>query len=70
MSDVSGFSHRDRLMARVEAAAEELAMRIHEYDEYIKSLDKGKDKRPEEQARAPPSDESMSDAPSDGSRVD
>lgn len=35
MRDVAGFSQRDRYIARIEAAAKELGMRIAEYDEYL-----------------------------------
>ncbi|KAJ3461679.1 hypothetical protein MRS44_010232 [Fusarium solani] len=37
MRDVTTLSRRDRLIARIESAAEELGMRIAEYDEYLQT---------------------------------
>ncbi|KAI9167460.1 Cell division cycle protein [Paramyrothecium foliicola] len=37
MGDVATFSRRERYIARIEAAAKELGMRIAEYDEYLRS---------------------------------
>jgi hypothetical protein len=37
MGDVSTFSKRERYIARIEAAAKELGMRIAEYDEYLRT---------------------------------
>ncbi|KAJ4314899.1 hypothetical protein N0V84_008665 [Fusarium piperis] len=37
MRDVTSLSRKERLLARIEAAAEELGMRIAEYDEYLQT---------------------------------
>ncbi|RMJ11479.1 hypothetical protein CDV36_008862 [Fusarium kuroshium] len=37
MRDVTTLSRRERHLARIEAAAEELGMRIAEYDEYLRT---------------------------------
>lgn len=37
VTDAVSLSRRDRLAARVESAAEELRMRIAEYDEYVRT---------------------------------
>ncbi|KAH7159950.1 hypothetical protein B0J13DRAFT_117262 [Dactylonectria estremocensis] len=53
MGDVVNFSRRERHLARIESAAEELGMRIAEYDEYLRTPEGiAEHQRAEEQARA------------------
>ncbi len=37
ITDVATFSRRDRFLARIEAAAKELGMRIAEYEEFLRT---------------------------------
>ncbi|KAL7918921.1 hypothetical protein ACQKWADRAFT_302670 [Trichoderma austrokoningii] len=71
ITDVSTFSKRDRFLARIEAAAKELGMRIAEYEEYLRTpegvaeqnaaLDRDRTQNRDTQA----TEASMADAPSD-----
>ncbi|PNP38067.1 hypothetical protein TGAMA5MH_10166 [Trichoderma gamsii] len=70
ITDVSTFSRRDRFLARIEAAAKELGMRIAEYEEYLRTpegiaehnaaLDRDRMQNRDTQAT-----EAMDDAPAD-----
>lgn len=71
ITDVSTFSRRDRFLARIEAAAKELGMRIAEYEEYLRTpegiaeqnaaLDRDRAQNRDTQA----TEASMADAPAD-----
>ncbi|UKZ71810.1 uncharacterized protein TrAtP1_012754 [Trichoderma atroviride] len=70
ITDVSTFSRRDRFLARIEAAAKELGMRIAEYEEFLRTpegiaeqnaaLDRDRTQNRDTQAT-----EAMDDAPAD-----
>ncbi|KAF4977333.1 hypothetical protein FZEAL_6105 [Fusarium zealandicum] len=60
---------QDRFLARIEAAAEELGMRISEYDDYLKTPEgMVEEQRAQDEARSASTDESMEDAPSEESQ--
>ncbi|UKZ95140.1 uncharacterized protein TrAFT101_009992 [Trichoderma asperellum] len=71
ITDVSTFSRRDRFLARIEAAAKELGMRIAEYEEFLRTpegiaeqnaaLDRDRAQNRDTQA----TEASMADAPAD-----
>lgn len=71
ITDVSTFSRRDRFLARIEAAAKELGMRIAEYEEFLQTpegiaeqnaaLDSERAQNRDTQA----TEASMADAPTD-----
>ncbi|KAF7537257.1 hypothetical protein G7Z17_g12888 [Cylindrodendrum hubeiense] len=62
MGDVVGFSRRERHLARIEAAAKELGMRIAEYDEYLRTPEgMAEHQRSQEQAQAHLSDAGLDD---------
>ncbi|KAF4989586.1 hypothetical protein FDECE_14660 [Fusarium decemcellulare] len=70
MNEVTALSRRDRFLARIEAAAEELGMRITEYDEYLRTPEgMAEELRAQEKARPASSNESMQEAQSDDSQA-
>ncbi|KAH8686842.1 hypothetical protein BGZ61DRAFT_46715 [Ilyonectria robusta] len=68
MGDVVGFSRRERHLARIEAAAKELGMRVAEYDEYLRTPEgMAEHQRAQEQAQAHLSDAGLDDTHSHAS---
>lgn len=68
MGDVAGFSRRERHLARIEAAAKELGMRVAEYDEYLRTPEgMAEHQRAQEQAQAHVSDAGLDDTHSHAS---
>lgn len=70
INDVATFSKRDRFLARIEAAAKELGMRIAEYEEFLRTpegmLEQQNAALERERAQNTQATEaSMADAPSD-----
>ena len=60
MTSATDFSRKRRYVARIEAAAEELAMRLTEYEEFLRSSE-GLEKQSSEQRPSQTSSGSMSD---------
>ncbi|KAH6984910.1 hypothetical protein BKA56DRAFT_671368 [Ilyonectria sp. MPI-CAGE-AT-0026] len=68
MGDVVGFSRRERHLARIEAAAKELGMRVAEYDEYLRTPEgMAEHQRAQEQAQSHLSDAGLDDTHSHAS---
>ncbi|KAH7143953.1 hypothetical protein EDB81DRAFT_760337 [Dactylonectria macrodidyma] len=72
MGDVVGFSRRERHLARIEAAAKELGMRIAEYEEYLRTAEgmaehQRAQEQAQEQAQARLSDGGVDDSSSHAS---
>ncbi|RFU79009.1 hypothetical protein TARUN_3211 [Trichoderma arundinaceum] len=71
ITDVATFSRRDRFLARIEAAAKELGMRIAEYEEYLRTpegmAEQGAalERERAQNSHTQATEASMADAPSD-----
>jgi hypothetical protein len=72
ITDVATFSKRERFLARIEAAAKELGMRIAEYEEYMRTPEgvaeqnAAIDRERAQTAYAQATEITMADAPWDG----